>query len=183
MEQLRMIRPHLRDLPTVALVEGYALRTYQAGDEQAWGDIMNTGIGSEWTVEKVRQDLTQQPQFLADGLFFVTHAGQPVGSACAWRVPPEEMRQGYVHMVCVLPEHRGRELGYAVTLAVLHWFRQQGFESAVLQTDDWRLAAIKAYLRLGFEPEILNDEMRQRWVAVAHAIRREDLAQRWGAAG
>lgn len=152
MSQLRMRRPNLENLPEVVLPDGYELRTYQPGDEAAWGRIMDTGIGKDWTVEKVRKELIDRPQFVADGLFFATHRGEPVGSACAWRASAEETRTGIVHMVCVLPEHRGKRLGYALTLRVLHWFREHGFAEAVLSTDDWRLSAIKAYLDLGFEP-------------------------------
>jgi mycothiol synthase len=171
MRQLQMRRPHLKDLPPVTLLEGYTLRTYQEGDEQVWGEIMNTGIGSGWTVEKVKERLTQTPQFIADGLFFATCQGTPVGSACAWRDEANEWRHGIVHMVCVLPEHRGHRLGYYLTLAVLHWLKDHGFEDVSLLTDDWRLSAIKAYLQLGFEPVIDDEEMRERWGRVEQELK------------
>jgi mycothiol synthase len=34
---------------------------------------------------------------------------------------------------------------------------------AVLETDDWRLAAIRTYLRLGFEPDPVEEEHAARW--------------------
>ena len=45
--QLRMRRPHLEDLPDPVAPAGYRLRTYQPGDERAWGAIMEAegGIG------------------------------------------------------------------------------------------------------------------------------------------
>jgi mycothiol synthase len=103
------------------------------------------------------------PQFRADGLFFATHRAVPVASACAWRDPPDESRVGIVHMVCVLPGHRGHGLGRQLTLALLHWFRAHGFKAATLATDDWRLAAIREYLRLGFEPIVTDEISRARW--------------------
>jgi mycothiol synthase len=179
MKQLRMNRPTLHDLPPVAAPPDYAFRTYLDGDEAAWGAIMNTGIGSDWTVEKVQEQITRAPQFVAGGLYFATHEGLPVGSTCAWREHAAEWKNGIVHMVCVLPEHRGHGLGYQLTLAVLHWFRAHSFERATLTTDDWRLSAIKAYLALGFLPDVTNAEMQQRWVAVARALHRDDLAAQW----
>src|SRR2546425_967793 len=111
MSQLRMRRPHLEALPPVAMPEGYRLRTYDAGDEAAWARIMNTGIGEKNTAEGCRAHLIEQPQFRPEGLFFaVSESGEPVGSACAWRQSAEEARVGYVHMVCVVPEHRGHRL-------------------------------------------------------------------------
>ena len=163
--QLKMRRPDLDRLPPLDMTAGYALRTWLPGDEQAWADIMNTGIGEGWTVELVQEKFTTRPSFIPDAVFFATYAGQPVGTATAWRVPETETQQGYVHMVCVLPEHRGHNLGYLTTLATLHWFKQHSFTYAILETDDFRLPAIKAYLRLGFAPVIEPgyDDMRQRW--------------------
>ena len=170
--QLKMRRPDLLDLPALVISPGYALRTWLPGDEQAWADIMNTGIGEGWTVDLVREKFSTLPQFTPDAVFFATRDGQPVGTATAWRVPESETRQGYVHMVCVLPEHRGHNLGYLTTLATLHWFKQHGFSHAILETDDFRLPAIKAYLRLGFAPVIEpgDDEMRQRWDRIMRAL-------------
>jgi hypothetical protein len=61
--QLRMWRPHLEDLPALAVPAGYRLRTYRPGDEVAWGEIMGTegGIGREWTVAKVRERIVDRP--------------------------------------------------------------------------------------------------------------------------
>ena len=38
--QLEMLRAHLDDLPAIQVPEGYELRTYRPGDDQAWCDIM-----------------------------------------------------------------------------------------------------------------------------------------------
>jgi mycothiol synthase len=157
-----MRRPTLEGLPPPRVPAGYALRTYRPGDEGAWGAIMESeqGIGAGWTVEKVRAAMMDRPQFEPDGLFFVTsdsEGGRPVASAAAWRVPPEERATGYVHMVCALPEHRGRGLGRLVTLATLHFMRERGFTDALLETDDWRLAAVRTYLALGFVPVYVDD--------------------------
>jgi mycothiol synthase len=153
----------------------YEVRTYHDGDESAWANIMNTGIGENWTAERCRESLTGRAQFLPDGLFFaVRHDGDGevlAGSACAWRLTPHEWTVGYVHMVCVRPEHRGRRLGYWLTLAVLHYFRNRGFKRAILDTDDFRLPAIRVYLDLGFEPELTHASHPGRWDAVARALR------------
>ncbi len=167
--QLRMVRRSFDGLPEISLADGYSLRTYQPGDEAAWAEIMNTGVG-EWTAEKVIQELTGKPQFRADALFFITFEAKPVASACAWVLEPGETEKGYLHMVCALPEHRGKQLGYMVTLAVLHWFRNHGFKEVWLSTDDQRIPAIKSYLRLGFEPFYEDDSHRERWEKVFTAI-------------
>lgn len=164
--QLRMIRKNLDGLPDSTVPDGYALRTFQPGDEEVWCHIMNTGIGSGWTVEQCQQQLVSLDQFRPDRLFFVTYNGQPVGSACAWPDPPGELSRAQVHMVCVLPEHRSKRLGYLLTLAVLRYLRDTGFQSAYLSTDDFRIPAIRAYLRLGFEPDFIEASHRLRWMQI-----------------
>src|SRR5262249_36151393 len=151
----------LDDLPSLdaalaQLPDGYHLRTYRPGDEATWAEIMNTGELGPWDVARTRAELTgcPDPQFDAEGLFFVTAAPEerPVGSARAWLLDLLETQTGVLHMVCVRPEHRGRRLSHALCLAVLHRFRQRGFRRVLLNTHDWRLGAIKVYLELGFRP-------------------------------
>jgi RimJ/RimL family protein N-acetyltransferase len=139
---------------------------------------MNTGIGSGWTVEMCRNQLTGHERFRPDGFFMVTFDGQPVGSACAWpnSTDPDE-RVAQVHMVCVLPEHRSKGLGYLVTLAVMRYMREKGFQETFLFTDDFRIPAIRAYLRLGFGPDYLDDSHRYRWGRIFSLIGMTDI--RW----
>jgi mycothiol synthase len=176
--QLRMRRPTLEDLPSAEPPFGYRLRTFRDGDEAAWGAIMSApdGIGADWTVDKVRVSMMEQPQFAADGLFFAicdAAAELPVASATAWRVPADEYATGYVHMVGALPEHRGKGLGRLVTLATLHYFREHGFGDVILDTDDVRLPAIRTYLGLGFVPMYRQDPLSDhvsRWSSVMIAL-------------
>jgi len=177
--QLRMRRPDLAGLPPVEMPEGYALRAYRPGDEEAWAAIMNTGIrlgSGDWTAELCREKLTGRPQFDPAGLFLATFGGQPVGSACAWVKQPEEAQVGELHMVCVLPEHRGRRLGYWLSLAALRRFAERGFREVGLSTDDFRLAAVRTYLDLGFQPEHTHPGDAERWLLVLARLRESDPA-------
>ena len=94
-----------------------------------------------------------------------------VASACAWLPAPEERETGTLHMVCVLPEHRGRGLSYPLCLAVLHRFRERGFRRVRLNTHDWRLGAVKVYLRLGFQPLYRHPRHPEQWAGVLRALR------------
>jgi len=167
--QLKMVHRDLGSLPEIEMPEGYELRTYRPGDEAAWAEIMNTGVG-EWTSESCREKLTGDPRFIPEGLFFAVHEGKPVGSACAWRRSADEWEKGYLHMVCVLPDQRGKQIGHLLTLAVLRFFRDRGFKEVWLSTDDWRIPAIKSYLRLGFEPDYEDDSHHERWKVVFERI-------------
>lgn len=174
-----MLRPTLEGLPPVApvlaaLPPGYGFRTYRPGDEAGWAELMNTGSMGIWTVERTIAELTNRPrpQFEPEGLFLIT-AEQPeriVGSACAWLRDPVEREAGILHMVCVLPEHRGKRLSYAVCLAVLHRFRERGFRRVSLSTNDWRLGAVKVYLELGFQPLYQHPMHPQQWQEVVQKL-------------
>jgi mycothiol synthase len=176
-----MLRPTLDGLPSLeealaALPERYALRTYRPGDEAAWAEIMNTGIGSGWTAERCRDFLIKRSEFRPDGLFFAArdlgNGEEIVGTTCAWRGNAVERRTGIVHMVCVHPAHRGHRLGYALVLATLRYFRDHGFERAILSTDDFRLSAIRTYLDLGFSPDLKEPGHGARWAEVAARLAR-----------
>ena len=169
---VRMLRPDLEGLPPLApvlaaLPTGYRLRTYQPGDEAAWAALMNTGDMGVWDAETAHRKLTgaPYPQFDPAGLFLVVHgpAEHIVGSACAWLTDPAERENGVLHMVCVLPDHRGRRLSYAPCLAVLHRFRERGLQRVRLNTGIQRLGAVKVYLELGFQPVYQRRGHPEQW--------------------
>jgi mycothiol synthase len=159
-----MVRPNLDNLPKLELPDGYSLRTYQEGDETHWANIISDSFGGrKRTAEDTRNEITGRDVFVPDGLYFVTHQDIPVGTACAWRQSVNETEVGYVHMVGVLGEHTGHKLGKWVSLAVLYYFRDNGFSCSMLDTDDFRIPAIKTYLNLGFVPVYVDDTQPERW--------------------
>jgi mycothiol synthase len=178
MTSIQMLRPTLDDLPPLqdaidALPPGYRFRTYRPGDEDAWAAIMNTGEMDHWDAARTREKLTgvPWPQFDPAGLYFITYGpDEPIGSACAWLTGPAEKEIGVLHMVCVLPEHRGRRLSYPLCLAVLHRFRHRGFHRVLLNTGDWRLGAVKIYLELGFQPVYRHPLHPQQWHEVVQQL-------------
>lgn len=164
--QLEMRRTSLGELPPLAPPAGCTLRSYQPGDEAEWARIMNHCFGTQWTPERCLTELVQREEFDPQGCFFVAVDGIPQGAAAAWQKPEHLGDTGFVHMVGVVPEFRGRGFGRLVTLAVLHWLREQGYRRVILHTDDWRLPAIRSYLSLGFRPVLFNDHHARRWELV-----------------
>ena len=162
--QLRMVRPNLEDLPGLELPVGYDMRTYRTGDEVHWARIISDSFGGrERTAQDTENEITGRDVFVSDGLYFATHQGVPVGTACAWRQSVDEKDVGYVHMVGVVAEHTGHKLGQWVSLAVLCYFRDNNFKCSILDTDDFRIPAIKTYLNLGFIPVYVEEGQPERW--------------------
>lgn len=177
--QLVMVKNSLADLPPVELPEGYRLRHFQAGDEAGWEAVMAASFGQKepaWSFPDVMgRDAACSPE----RVLFLTCEGQIVATASAWYRPEWGMDTGYVHYVGADPKHSGRKLGYMISLAVLHRFVFEGRRRAVLQTDDFRVPAIKTYLRLGFEPWPVEEDQRQRWRVIFQSNSLQPLCPVW----
>ena len=167
-DQLKMRRVSFDGLPEVVLPPGYRLHSYQPGDEATWADVINrAGHLGEYTPEKVKLTLTGLPRFRPEGLLFVvTDEGETVATACAWQSREDEWAVAQLHMVAVVPEHQGKRLSYWVSAAVCHVLRQWGTGEVMLLTDEFRKAAVKVYVNLGFHPVIRSAEHFDRWIAI-----------------
>lgn len=152
MPQLVMIRPQLRILPGIELPEGYSLRHFRPGDEDAWAAVITDAFDETYTFSPF---MDADPQYKPERVLFICHGDTPVATAAAWRYKNLPDTYGHVHMVGVLGRYRGLGLGLAINTAVLHRLAQEGAERSSLLTDDFRLAAIKTYLKLGFCPAIV----------------------------
>ncbi len=111
-----------------------------------------------------QREMQGHPSYLPERVLFVCDSdGTTCGTASAWRQAPFGEDVGYLHMVAVRPGHTGSRLGGTVSLAVLHRLRSEGVDSVFLLTDDFRLPAIKTYLRLRFVPYIQYSNHSARW--------------------
>ena len=166
--QLCMRRPTLDDLPEIELPAGYRLRTSRKGDAPHWARIIRESFGSpDVDASRFARDMQSHPAYLTDRIFFVCAPnGMPCATASAYRRDGFGSDAGYLHMVGVRPCHAGRKLGFAASLAALHRFRSEELSSVVLETDDFRLAAVKTYFRLKFSPFIRHASHPARWDAV-----------------
>jgi GNAT superfamily N-acetyltransferase len=64
------------------------------------------------------------------------------------------------------PDHRGKGLGGCVCAAATRRLLEAGYSDIFLRTDDFRLAAIKTYLTLGYVPLLFAPDMAARWKEV-----------------
>jgi len=180
--QLRMLKPSLDGLPELALPPGYALRSYQPGDAAHWERILAASFGGDPARFSFERIMQQDPAYRPERVLFVTASdGTPVATASAWHRAGVLEGAGSVHYVGVVPAEQGHRLGYWVTLATLHHMCAEGFWRAVLSTDDFRLPAIRTYLRLGFEPLLAHENQRERWPRVFAQIGMPEATARFAA--
>jgi mycothiol synthase len=161
--QLMMTHPGpLHDLPDVRLPSGCQLRTASRDDADALGRVIANSFQEPWDADRVHRVLFEPADVLR--VWVVVDAKQEIQATASERLLPDLYGDaGYVHYVATHERSRGLGLGEAVTLAVLRGFTERGIVRAVLETDDFRQAAIRLYLRLGFIPEYRDDNERAAW--------------------
>lgn len=178
---LYMLWPIERSLPDVPpLPDGYKICTI-ASDQvekarpfiQLVGDISD----SQW---RRYCDLV-----VPDGLFVVTHAASSgyVGSIGAMHNPAATRFYfpggGELAYLMVAANHRQRGLGTALVSTAVRRLLQGGYRHIFLGVQPWRLPAIQAYLRVGFQPFIHATELAERWRLVFAALGREIEEAAW----
>ena len=75
---------------------------------------------------------------------------------------PWHPQGGEVGWVACHPAHRGHRIGAAVTVAVIRRLRALSYEQIHLFTEDYRLPALTAYLRIGFVPYLESPDLADR---------------------
>ena len=121
-----------------------------------------------WDTDRARRELFEDPTVVNT---WVIRLGElPVATASSRNLPGTEPHVGYIHWVGGDPDHRGKGLGYLVNLAVLDDFKDQGKTEAILDTDHFRIPAIKVYFKLGFRPFVYDQGHRDRWTAISREI-------------
>lgn len=170
--QLVMRRAHLNDLPVVGpLPAGYLLRPYDADrDRPALVATLIDSFREFWDEARLDRELTASPD--VHTVYVVAHGPIVVGTASSRFVPARFPDAGYVHWVGVATEHLRRGLASALLARVLEDFRERGYPRAVLETDDFRIPAIRSYLKFGFLPtyDVRDEDHRERWMRVMPGV-------------
>ncbi|MBD3243447.1 MAG: GNAT family N-acetyltransferase [Chitinivibrionales bacterium] len=167
--QLSMVHDMTR-VPSVALPRGYILRTCKQADKTVYRRLLRlAGFGKDDPGLAERNIADALP----GGLFFVVHkrSGAIVATALAGHRPSAlHPNGGELGWVAADPAHVGKKLGAAVCAAVMKRFAEAGYTRVYLLTDDFRLPAIKTYLRLGFRPLLHQAGMARRWRTVCREL-------------
>lgn len=151
------------------LPQHYRLLRYVPGYEDQWVQLINSsGEFVRWNRDTLSREVLSG--LLTDGGILVA-AGDKL-AACAAACSMRRFEPYAVLMyVVVLPEHRNRGLGTAIITEALAVCQREGYPGVILHTDDFRVAAIKRYLKLGFVPDIeLDHSAKDRWKTILDTI-------------
>ena len=131
------------------------------GDIAAWDKICRNGlIREDESEEACTRRMIEEEGYRPENVFFVLLDGKPVATAT---VLCPEKGVGTVHMVAALPEVRGKGVGRYLAEIFNACLYECGCERAFLLTNEFRVPAIKSYLRAGFLPVLYEDGMESRW--------------------
>lgn len=139
---------------------GYVVRGYESGDEDSWLQLMALAGFSGWDRSTFDTHFAEPER--PEGSRVIVHSDQIVAAALASQRSIEPPVGGLDYVICD-PEHKGNRLGCTVCAAVIRYLLLKGYREVRLNTDDWRLAAIKTYLKLGFAPDLCREDMPDRW--------------------
>jgi len=172
--QLQMIWPErlLDSPPTPTVPPGHELRQYRPEDREAYLTLMHRAGFVKWHEETLDRTL---PSILPEGFFIVEHTatGTLVATAMATHRPSPHYPFGAeLSWVAADPDHSGKGLGLTVSAAVVRRLLAAGYRCIYLQTDDFRLPAIRIYLKLGFEPLSDDPDVDARWRRVLDLLQR-----------
>ena len=174
---LIMTRPNLLGLPALPeLPAGYLICECGPADADELARLLSAAFEDEtWTSLRVDCALLAASDVIIT--FGIRHKHQIVATASLRHMADRYPHDGYVHWVASDPEHRGKNLGRIVSLAVLYAAHAHSFGAAWLERDDFRLADVRTYLYLGFQPFIESADHTERWLAVMRALGRDDLGR------
>src|SRR5438093_13516912 len=109
---MRMMRS-LTGLPSIVVPKGYRLRSYRAGDEEAWVNLINAAFSTEKRTfdPLVRASFEREfPVSRGESREWILLAervedGALAGTTAAWEAEFEGRCMGLVHWVAVDPAH------------------------------------------------------------------------------
>ena len=157
--------------PELNIPDGCEIKRFTEldGALDAWLDIVQYGLSDgRKDADFYGSLMLDWPDYSEDKNFFIVSDGEPAATLTVV-CHPENM-EGYIHMVACKEKFRGRGFGTLLNNLALKVLKDEGMETAYLTTDDWRIPAIKSYLRAGFVPVIPDGDMDARWKAVFEKI-------------
>jgi mycothiol synthase len=180
-QQLRMVWPeHLLDTPPgVRLPVGYSLRLYRPGEPRFY-EIMALAGWHGWDDRVLQPSLAKM---LPGGWFMAIHEQSDEIVATAMPLHNYGGKRpfwGELGWLAGDPAHSGKGLGMAVSAAVTARSIAAGHRRIHLFTEDFRLAALKTYLKVGYVPSLHSPDMQDRWQAVCEQLGWPYAPDAWG---
>ncbi|MBR2508337.1 MAG: hypothetical protein IKB71_01170 [Lentisphaeria bacterium] len=173
MPQLKMIiNAKTTPMPELEVAEGFSLRNVLDEELEQYNELRTSVNFPAWDVETLKN---YRNKVLPGGMMVIVEnaTGRFAASAGAETTDMKEFAHiGVLGWVMTHPDMRGHHLGKSASVAAMHRLYKEGYRTFSLLTDDFRDAALKTYLNLGWKPWLYLDDMEGRWRAIAEKLGR-----------
>ena len=136
-------------ITTIKVPEEYKITTIcNEHDESNWEKLITKVFGFECDINR---NLKNEDIYSPQRVFLLKKDNKVIATAAAWYREEFGVDAGYLHMVAVDENYRGKGLSkYVVNEAILYMIGE-GRSKIILKTDNFRKVAIKLYSDLGFK--------------------------------
>jgi GNAT superfamily N-acetyltransferase len=176
--EVRMFRPHLRDIPEVPFPEGYGVRPLRLNEGGLWEDIWRDAEPF-FKIEHglFHKEFGDDPAAVERRCYIITAPDSTAaGTISSWYARDINGQDyGRIHWVATRKAYQGRGIMRAGLSYALRQMAQW-HERAVLDTSIGRVAAIKLYLDFGFLPDLDKPGAREAWLAFRRKLNHPALA-------
>ena len=158
-----VLLPASQDQIEIVVPKGFYLRTYKKTDEKGLLEMVRLSGLAQWNESEFE---TIASNFLPNGFFVVVESGsEKIVAAMGARHTPNKLHPnaGDIGWLCSHPSYSGKGLGYVAAAAATNRLLEIGYSNIYVNTDDYRLPAIKIFLRLGYQPLMYNSNIENRW--------------------
>lgn len=143
-------------IPPFQLPDGYSMRAFQSGDEEAWVTVRNAAFanlkGNETPVTaEMVTNMTQKKDYLEGGMILLFHYEKPVGVVRGANDEYEDQPIMNIGPVAVLPEYQGKGLGRILLRASLQFAADHHFNRTILCVNGENEKAQALYLQEGYK--------------------------------
>jgi len=163
---LRMWRPS-KPLPVCSLPQGYSIRLLADNEGEAWCTCLLNDMGIDVISQELFKEKMLDDADVPENSIFCVEDENHIPIATATAQLKKDGNVATLHMVGAKESERGKGIGLAVCAAAVQKHLDDGCEGCFLTTHDWRLPAVKHYLKLGFMPVLNHESMRGRWTIIA----------------
>lgn len=166
--QLNMKYDDITNLPSLVIPDGFSIHTHTDDLVPVWEHIVEEAFKNHFSFEQYMKD----PDFYnPEHIFYIKYKGEFIATATATE-RAKYPGLGLFHMIATLPSAKGLGAGRLACMAALHSLAKQGYKTAVLSTDDFRLPAICLYLSLGFKPWYRHESHEERWNKILESLKK-----------
>ena len=166
--QLKMyFFPGIDDIPELVVPEGFEIRDFTPNDASQYLALRPMSGFSEWDEAKLQTYLSESARRI---LLLVDKANGKIAQAASAESFMEE-GQGQFGWLMSNPEYRGMGLGRPISIATMQALKDEGFRRCSIFTDEFRVPAVRIYLKLGWHPVYYAEDMEGRWKVVGESLK------------